>query len=480
MKTKKNRGAVPKFAMVTLGMLALFIMAVCMSTDVSALSITSVATVLAIPFAFTLPDSLQAKMTKEELDGIKALGDQISSYLQSNYDGKLEEKTMNDKIKAAWDTHMKSFGISAESYKSLQDTLREQGIEIAALKENGGRAEQPKSLYESVKEWVGSQEYKAQAASGAKAVLPMLHIKAATPMSRTATTIGAGAATPHMTPVPELFRMEIDRNIYEAPREQPFLFRLIAKGSTNANVIIWINRVNRQGGAAFIPEFGVKPLMSWDHVKETASPIKIAVGVKISTEMLNDAEYLAGEIDTILNGDIWEKIDENTMTFIDNHATAYQGTGLDAKIATPNEADAVRAGILQMRNAKCKPNVLIVSPTTKAMIDLTKNSTGNYMKQEIDALLKSVTIYETVEFTNEDDFILLDTDKIKGKFKGDVMVSSGWGVNKVADGEYRSDYEMNAITMLVEREIYMYMNSIDEVGILKDRFSVVKLALTKA
>lgn len=478
MKTK-----IRLIAMLTLVMLTLFIGGAAVATDVSFLNASSLITVALAPFAFVLPASLEAKMTKEEMDGIKELGVQMGKYIKEFEDEALSQKGLNDKLKTAWDEHMKTFGMTGETYKTLQDTLKTQGIELAALKEKGNGGGNVKTLLGVVQDWVKSPEYQANIGRGAKDVnLPALHIKAATPMSVTATTIGTSNATAHYPQAPELFNMEIDRTIYEAPREQPFLFNLVAKGSTNAVVIIWFNRVNRQGGAAFIPEFGIKPLMSWGHERETASPMKIAVGVKVSTEMLNDADYIAGEIRTVLNSDLWEKIDARVLTFLTDKATAYQGTGLDGKIPTPNDADAIRASILQMRNVKCKPNALIVTPTTRAMLDLTKSSQGNYIKQEVDALLKSLTIYESTELTEDDDFILLDTSKIKGKFKGDVTISTGWGINKVSEenGGYRSDYEMNAVTMLIERELFLYMNSLDEVAIIKDSLSVVKEAITKA
>ena len=195
--------------------------------------------------------------------------------------------------------------------------------------------------------------------------------------------------------------------------------------------------------------------------------------------MMNDASFVTGEVRSVLKEDLWDKIDDNVFDYVEDIASSYLGTGLDNKIPTPNNADAIRAMVLQLRNLSHKADLLILSPTDKAHIDLTKNGTGNYMKQEIDAILKNLRIKESLELA-EGTFMLMDTSKVKTKTKGGISISTGWGVNQVATtgtNQYKSDFEMNAVTLLVEQEIYIYHDTINETAIALGDFADIKEAL---
>lgn len=465
------------FARIALVCLTLFVGVTALYAGNSLVDVVTVATLATAPFAFVLPDAIKSKMTKEEQEGIKELGDQIATYLSKQERGELDQKDLNEKVKSAWDNHAKLYGIEQDTLKSLQDTLKAQGIEISALKESKRGKESFKSLDEQISDWVKSQDYKD---SLSKRQPSTLHVKAATPFSVRATSMGTTTGlNPAFTAAPELFRIDVDRTINSAPTERNFLFDLFWKGSTDSTMIVFFNRVNKQGGAVITPEFGVKQPMSWEYERETAQPIKIPVSVKLSTEMMNDASFIAGEIRTVTTEELWTVTDKAVLDHVEGMATAYLGTGLDDKVSTPNNADAIRAAILQLRNLNHFADVLLISPTAKAELDLTKSSTGNYMKQEIDAILKGLRIEESTKL-DEGEFILADSRRVKVKNKGGISISTGWGVNAVAGGGYKSDYEMNAVTMIVEHEIYIYHNTIDEVAVVRDTFANVKLALLKA
>lgn len=472
----KPNKAFTLFARITLVCLTLFVVGAALSTGSSGVDVVGVLTMAAAPFAFVLPDALKSQMTKEEQEGIKALGDQISTYLQAQENGQLDQKSLNDKVKEAWDDHAKLFGMDKDTIKSLQDTLKQQGIEMTALKEGKRGGERYKSLDEQIGEWVKSQDYKNSLQSKTPTTL---NVKAASPFSVRPSTIGGAATTDVFASAPELFRIDVDRTIHSAERDEPFLFDLLWKGGTDSTLIVWFNRINKQGGAAITPEYGVKPLMSWNYERKTTEPQKVTVSVKMSTEMMNDASFVTGEVRSVLKEDLWDKIDDNVFDYVEGIASSYLGTGLDNKIPTPNNADAIRAMVLQLRNLSHKADLLILSPTDKAHIDLTKNGTGNYMKQEIDAILKNLRIKESLELA-EGTFMLMDTSKVKTKTKGGISISTGWGVNQVATtgtNQYKSDFEMNAVTLLVEQEIYIYHDTINETAIALGDFADIKEAL---
>jgi HK97 family phage major capsid protein len=487
MKQKRNQktSRLTMFARIAAVMILLFVVGAAVSADVPIFTIASAGALLAVaPFAFIVPESLKASMTESELAGIKELGTQIEKHLNERGNGNIEEKDLNIKVKALWDDHVKKFGMDDTSFKKLQDTLKEQGIEIAQIKELGAEGKgNVKSASQQIHEWIKSQVYK-DSLRDQKAIA--LEIKSATPMSAYSDN---GGMIPVFPLTPELFNVEVDRRIRTARTEPNLLYPMLLKGNTNAAIIIWFNRKNVEGGAAFTPEYGLKPLVSWTYERKTAEPYKITVRVKISTEMMEDADFVEGEIRSATKTELIDKIDTALIAGtgigqpegVTVWASAYQGTLLDGTIQAANNADAIRAGILQLRNNKFTPDVLVISPTDKAVLDLTKNGANNYMKQEIDALLKGLHIIESTRI-NEGDFLLFDTSTFIVKPKGGMKISTGWGVNKI-EGEgaeedvYASDFEMNAVTIILEQRLYAYHDSINEVGALYDTFSVVVAAL---
>lgn len=446
---------------------------------------------LASAFTFAIPEDLKGSLTEADVKGLNALADQIVKHLENQTEKGMSQDDVNNAIKQSWDNYVKEYGLTKEKLTQLEEALKAQGVEITTLKNNGGKSE-TKSFHQQVHDWLKSDAFKKAALNEGKT---RLEVKDAVPLSAYVTTAGAlTTLIPAQPLVPELFRQDIDRTIHEAPRERNFLFQLFHKGNTNASVVIWFNRKNRQGSAEFVPEYGLKPLMSWTYERETASPYKVAVGVKISHEMLDDADFIEGEIRRVLNDELTTKIDDALLTGtgtsnqpegIATWAGAYSGTGLDGTIASPNDADAIRAAMLQLRNVNFEPNVLVVTPTLAATLDLTKNANGNYMKTELDALLRPLRIIQSTKI-EDGHFLLCDTSKFIVKTKGGLMMSTGWGINKLAEeqsaqgNEYATDFEVNAVTILLEQFFFAYHNNIDEASAIYDTFANVKTALTAA
>lgn len=489
MKKKKRKNPQRLFARcITLCILALIGVSV-YAADVSiGTFLLGSAPIIAAPFVLMIPEGLKAAMSENEINAMNELGKQMGDQFEKLEKGSITQEQLNTSFKTLWEDHVKEYGISKETLDTLANTLKSQGLELQAMKTrlNGGSEGKGKTLKEQLKEWMGTDECKAAINGNGDS---KLSVKAAVPLSAYTDTLGTTTGLlPLFNVAPELFEWEIDRTIHEAPKERNHFWRLFYKGNTNAAFIIWFNRINKQGGAVFTTEYGLKPLMSWTYEKETAQPFKIPVMVKISKEMLDDVDFIEGEIRRVLREELDDKIDvallsgdgtNDTPNGVATWAAGYGGTGLDGTIERANDVDAIRAGILQLRNNNHTADVLVVSPTTKARIDLLKDANGNYIKPETDAILRPLRIIETTKIP-ENDFLLLDTSKVILKSKGGVEISTGWGVNQMAttgNRQYASDFEINAVSILVERRFFMYHNSIDETAALYDSLATVKAAL---
>ena len=281
-----------------------------------------------------------------------------------------------------------------------------------------------------------------------------------------------------MTNAPALGRWIVDRTIHEAPRERTAIYDRVVKGSVSAPNVAWVNRVNKEGGSAFIAEGTLKPLMDWEYKQETANPKKIAVRTKVSTEMLEDFDFILSEIRRMMTLDLREVIDEKLLTGAGNAdepkgittaAGGYTSSALDDSVVMPNEADAIRAAMLQMRTLNFYPDVVFLNPAQKAMMDLTKTSQGNYIKVELDSVLASLQIIETTRI-EEGHFLLIDSSKWQVRPYNTITFRTGWE---------NDDFSKNLVTFICEQRLFDYWNSIDLGAFIYEDFDTVKAAIEK-
>jgi HK97 family phage major capsid protein len=325
---------------------------------------------------------------------------------------------------------------------------------------NGG----VKTFSEHIKSFIGSDDFKA--AVKAK-INKELEIKAAT-IFTTANASNAADALSH----------EVIPGIQSKPEEENVVLGAVLKGNTSSKTISWINRQDKDGGAAFISEGALKPLKDWTYAEESSVAKKVAVRTKVSTEMLSDFSYMESEIRQLLEQDLMTKVDEKLLSGnpssnsaepkgIIINASAYVGTGLDETITKPTNADAIRAGMLQMRLLNYKPDVVFMNPTDVAALDLLKTDSGHYIKVETDAIMQHVKVIETTE-VGVDKFLLMDTKKWVVRIMEDLSIEFGFG---------NDDFDNNMVSIRAEMRLHSYQNSIDAGAVVYDEFATVKTAL---
>ena len=150
-------------------------------------------------------------------------------------------------------------------------------------------------------------------------------------------------------------------------------------------------------------------------------------------------------------------------------AATYTATALDGTVEMANKADAIRAAILQMRNLNFYPDVVMLNPSDRASIDLTKDSTGHYISDELFRLIRGVEIVEST-YVKAGDFLVADTSKWNVRpYKG-IRVEFGW----VDD-----DFQKNLFTVICEERLHSYFASVDQGAFVKGAFATIIAALQK-
>ena len=412
---------------------------------------------MAIKFKkFELPDS--GEFSDVDRKGMELLGKHINDQLEMLAEGIKPEEEIVESVKSS----LGKLGVSADKIGEIEKALKEQGNEIR--RSMTGAVGNRKTLRDELKEFLSSDETKSAFAERRQVGL---EIKAVGPITVAANQAAVAA-----------LNTEVDRTIHSAPSEDSRVVERLFKGATNSPNITWINRIPGEGGPAFIAEGQLKPAMDWKYQPETSTAKKVAVSAKISYEMREDFDYMQSEIENVLRNALVQERTKQLLTGdgtgvnlngIFTAAASYTTTALDGTVEMANKADAIRAVILQMRNLNFYPDVVMLNPSDRASIDLTKDSTGHYISDELFRLIREVDIVEST-YIPAGQFLVADTRRWSVRpYKG-IRVDFGW----VDD-----DFQKNMFTVICEERLHSYFASVDQGAFVKGAFATIIAALQK-
>ena len=408
---------------------------------------------------FELPDS--GEFSDVDRKGMELLGKHINDQFEMLAEGIKSEEEIVESVKSS----LGKLGVSAEKIAEIEKALKEQGSEIR--RSMSGSAGKGRTIREQIKAFLSSDEAKRAFAEKRNTALE-LEIKAA------ATTITVAANTAAVAAL----NTEVDRTIHYAPSEDTRVVERLFKGLDQLAQYHMGGSQARQRRSCIHRRGALKPVMDWSYVPETSTAKKVAVSAKISYEMRDDFDYMQSEIDNMLRTSLVQERTKQLLTGdgtgvnlkgIFTAAATYTATALDGTVEMANKADAIRAAILQMRNLNFYPDVVMLNPSDRASIDLTKDSTGHYISDELFRLIRGVEIVEST-YVKAGDFLVADTSKWNVRpYKG-IRVEFGW----VDD-----DFQKNLFTVICEERLHSYFASVDQGAFVKGAFATIIAALQK-
>jgi HK97 family phage major capsid protein len=290
-------------------------------------------------------------------------------------------------------------------------------------------------------------------------------------------TVGGSTNASAFVPTPEVMPGFVD-----LARNQPFLENYANTSNTNSPRIVWTEKYNPQGNAAFIGEGVVKPLISFEVRTLESYAKKVADKIKVSTEMLEDIDFMAAEIESELRYKVDMAVDASLLIGAGDGSngatdlkglTSYLGGYVLTTIATttPNNFDAIRAAAAQVVSLNFNPNIVFINTIDAANMDLVKDTQG----RPLAAVYKDAAgkVYRlTVVETNQMPvgyFLLGDMTRFKVRNYKPFAISYGW-VN--------DDFEKNLVTIIGERRLHAFVAANDTGAFVYDTFANVKTAIT--
>lgn len=177
--------------------------------------------------------------------------------------------------------------------------------------------------------------------------------------------------------------------VAKAPDRSPFILDLITIGATSSNTVEWVERTLREGYAGQTAEGGTPPLMSMIYNTFSERVKKTTVMLRATTEMLEDVEFLQGEIQTegldamelVIDSQIYNGAGtgENLKGIL-TYASAFAKPAGLPTVTAANEIDVLNAATTQIQNGLFIPSAYIMHPTDLLAIKNRKQTDNHYLE----------------------------------------------------------------------------------------------------
>lgn len=276
---------------------------------------------------------------------------------------------------------------------------------------------------------------------------------------------------------------ERETGITRIVRRNPFILELVNVGSIMSNVWEWVDQKNLDGGAAMTAEGAAKSQADFDLVLASATVKKVTAYIKVTKEMLDDVALMRSEIDQELTELINLKIDEqllsgagsgNNLTGIITNATAWAAGAFALSIPTPTKWDVLRTAINQVRVNLFEPTYIVMHPTDVTSMELSKDSTGQYIMPPFAAvdgsIVSGIRVVANTGVTI-DKFLVGDFNKAGVRFREGLTINVGYE---------NDDFTKNLVTILAEARLVQRVKSNHYGAFVYGDFSDAVTDLTQA
>ena len=359
-----------------------------------------------------------------------------------------------------------SLETEGQEVKALKADLEEVTLKVLNIETKGTSNDVPQGLASLLTEKAG--ELKAMKEKSGASV--QITLKAAGTMALSTNTTG------------QIPQAEREAGITRIVTRNPFVLQLVNVGTIMSNVWEWVEQKNRDGGSAMTAEGALKSQADFDLVVASANVKKVTAYIKVTKEMLDDVELMRSEIDQELTELINLKIDDQllngtgltvNLTGINTNATAWAAGSFALAIPTPTKWDVLRTAINQVRVNLFEPNYILMHPTDVTGMELSKDSTGQYIMPPFAALDGTVVSGIRVVANTGialDSFLVGDFSKAGVRFKEGLTINVGYE---------NDDFTKNLVTILAEARLVQRVKSNHYGAFVKGVLSTAITALTK-
>jgi len=412
------------------------------------------AAMIAMPF-LPMPSGILGSTAPTAADEEKALLEKIKSQMAVDFkaliDGNADMQSIKglaEKIKTA---------TSKEDLDKLKTQIDEIGLGVKALQEI------PKQKKTGRLAEVLLEGYKALMFDKDGAFKPMSKGDHRTMELKTVGTMTTANIDAVGTDSIPFTLAQYESGLTRIVRRMPFILEIVNLGTTLKKFVQWAEQANPDDGEAEITAEGQgKHQTDFDIVEKSAEVRKITAYIKVSTEMLDDVDFMRSEINSELIELIKLRLDQQVllgngvapnMTGIIPSATNFNTVPFQDSIFDANRYDVLRLAITQVQNAEFQPNYIVLHPNDLAKMELEKNTTGEYViypyADRVGGMVKGVPVITNTGMT-EGDYLVGDFTKSRVLMRKDIAISIGWE---------NDDFTKNLVTIMGEVRAVHYIKT---------------------
>ena len=387
---------------------------------------------------------------------------ELKSYideLEKNVDGKATKEDLQKAMNELRDAQL-------DQMKSLNQTIESMGLKIVAMGE-GSKTEKNESLKGSllanIDKIKGLKSGKEGFEMTVKAVDTMLE----------STNISGGN-------VPVEQRIA---GLNTIPSRRVRFLDALSRRPANSNLISWVYQSGKEGAAGGTAEGATKNQIDYDIVVSSQAVVKRTAFIKVSTEMLDDIDFIESEIRAELMRELLKDVESSAfsgngtapnLNGVYTVATAFAAGSFADAVDNANEVDVLVVAKNQIAIAEQDaPNLIFMHPTDVTKLKLVKVSSTDKRYVERLAMiggnlsLDGIPIVETTLVT-VGEYLMGDFNKALLYELGSLRIEMG------LDG---NDYTKNLRTILAEWRGAVVVRNNDRTAFVKGVFATDKAAL---
>lgn len=381
-------------------------------------------------------DELVAKLGKEAAEQVKKESQAIEEKLIGLVDEKRKGLITGDEFEKF---KGECLGEVNQKLQKLEDIAKEQGNKIAEslTLQSGKQVKSIETLLQEKKDELA--KIKAQGFGSIE-----ISLKAAGVISIT-NSIAAMDNPPDSPYAPGIGGNILE--LFDIRKNPNFIMNYVDLGRTNQSRLAWLNEIAGEGAPDTVAEGAVKPLIDYDFKVELSTANKIAGMVKITEEFEDDLPGLATQVRRMLMEDVIRKFDDAIYTNVIAAAPGFTTTYFDGKVQDANYWDAIRAGVAQVASNNYTANFIALNPLTAALMDMTKNNNGSYLKppftDELNAMMREANKVATGKV------LVGDISQYKVDIYKDFVLKLGWN---------NDDFQRNQYSVVGEVRYHDYIS----------------------
>jgi len=406
-----------------------------------------------------------ATKTAEELAGLYNEFNEVqATELKSLVDAKATKEDIEKAVSELRDAQM-------EQMKNLNEALKEIGLSIKANKE-GNSTVKESSIKEALK---SNSDAIKTLKDNRDAQWVKMTVKAVGTMLESANVSGGN--------VPVEQRIQ-GLNAIASRRIR--LMDLVSRGKATSNLISWVYQSGKEGAAGGTAEGATKNQIDFDLVVASQVVVKRSAFIKVSTEMLEDIDFIESEIQNELLRELNKDVELTAysgngtapaMNGVRTTGTAFAAGDFALAIDNANEADVLVVAINQIAIAEQpEPTAILMHPTDVAKLLVIKVSATD--KRYVERLqmiagqlsLDGIPIVKTT--------LVTAGTYLVGAFNLATLYDLGTlSIEMGLDG---NDFTKNLRTIIAEYRGAMVVKNNDRTAFVKGTFSTDKAALETA